>query len=100
MTNLKGAEAVLQRLTLRLTTRLGSLHFAPEFGSRLYLLPREKPSARLALARAYVQEAVAEEREVYLDSVDFVQTGDRAALTAAFTWQGETLQLTLEGGNR
>lgn len=97
VTNLTGAEAALQRLALRLTTRRGSLGFAPEYGSRLHLLLREKPSARPALAAAYVQEAVQQERELTITAVELEQTGERGRLIVSATWQGESQTLVLEG---
>ena len=41
----EGAEEVLQRVLFQLQARRGSFPFLPELGSRLYLLPREKPGA-------------------------------------------------------
>lgn len=88
---------MLQRLALRLTTRLGSLDFAPEFGSRLHLLAREKPSARAALAQAYVSEAVAQEADVTLERVEWQEGDGIGRLEVYFLWQGQAQQLALEG---
>lgn len=41
-----------------LTARRGGFAPMPEIGSRLYLLPYEKPSAQQAAAEVYVQEAL------------------------------------------
>ena len=41
-----------------LTARRGGFSPMPEVGSRLYLLPFEKPSRRQVAAEAYVQEAL------------------------------------------
>ena len=41
-----------------LTARRGGFAPMPEVGSRLYLLPFEKPSRRQVAAEAYVQEAL------------------------------------------
>lgn len=41
-----------------LTARRGGFSPLPEVGSRLYLLPFEKPSRRQVAAEAYVQEAL------------------------------------------
>ena len=49
-TALTGSGEVLARVLYRLTARRGALPFLPGLGSRLYLLGREKPSARQALA--------------------------------------------------
>ena len=42
----EGAQDLLQRVLFRLQARRGSFPFLPELGSRLYLLPREKPGGR------------------------------------------------------
>lgn len=95
-----GAEAVLARVLFRLTARRGALPFLPELGSRLYLVLREKPSARLAAARQYVAEALEEEREVSVTGVTLTDTPQGLELTAALTWQGEELSVSaiLGGG--
>ena len=49
---LTGGEALLQRVLFRLVPRRGAFPFMPELGSRLYLVLREKPAARQALAAA------------------------------------------------
>lgn len=56
---LQGAQAVLQRALFKLSCRRGSFPFLPELGSRLYLLGREKQSARNSCARQYAAEALA-----------------------------------------
>ena len=91
LTVLTGAEEVLQRALFRLTARRGALPFLPELGSRLYLLPREKPSARQSLAQQYVAEALREETDVSVESVTLEQQGEIGVLTVKVRWQGETL---------
>lgn len=63
-------DALLQRVLFRLTAHRGMFPLLPELGSDLYLLGREKPSARLAAARQAVAAAVSPEgltvREVIL----------------------------------
>ena len=68
---LTGGEALLQRVLFRLVPRRGAFPFMPELGSRLYLVLREKPAARQALAEQYV--------------------ADRGLLTVRLDWQGEAL---------
>ena len=60
LTALGDGEEVLARVLFRLTAHRGAMPFLPELGSRLYLLGREKPSARQALAAQYVAEALRE----------------------------------------
>ncbi len=95
-----GAEEVLARVLFRLTARRGALPFLPELGSRLYLVLREKPSARLAAARQYVAEALAGEEDVSVADVTLTGTPEGLELRAALVWQGEELSVRalLEGG--
>ncbi len=50
---LEEERALLQRVLFRLSARRGALPFLPGLGSRLYLLSREKPAARLSAARRH-----------------------------------------------
>ena len=98
LTALAGGEEVLARVLYRLTARRGALPFLPELGSRLYQLGREKPSARKALAAQYVTEALREEPELSVQSVELMQMGDAALLTACLDWRGEELTVQLPIG--
>ena len=102
LTALTGGEEVLARVLYRLTARRGALPFLPELGSRLYQLGREKPSARQALAAQYVAEALREEADLNVRSVELKQTGENLLLTAYLDWKGEelTAQLPLEAAGR
>ena len=91
LTALEGREEVLARVLFRLTARRGALPFLPQLGSRLYRLGREKPSERQALAAQYVAEALAEEPELSVQSVELDQEGETGLLTVYLDWQGETL---------
>ncbi len=91
LTALSGGEEMLARVLYRLTARRGALPFMPELGSRLYLLGREKPSARQALAAQYVTEALREEPDLSVRSVELVQDGERGRLAVYLDWQGEEL---------
>ena len=95
LTALSGGEEVLARVLYRLTARRGALPFLPELGSRLYLLRRERPSARQALAAQYVAEALREEPDLSVRSVELVQDGETGLLTVFLDWQGETLTAQL-----
>lgn len=86
-----GSQALLQRVLFRLTARQGSFPFLPQLGSNLYLLLREKPSARQALAMQYVVQALEEEREVTVTGVTLRERGDALDLTVALDWQGQSL---------
>ena len=93
----EGREALLEQVLFRLTARRGTFPFLPELGSRLYLLPREKPGVRQALARQYAAEALREEDvEVTEVTVEGGMDG-RLQVRVALEWKGEglTAEVTL-----
>lgn len=94
----QGAEEVLARVLFRLTARRGGLPFLPELGSDLHRILREKPSARLAAARQYVAQALAEE-DVRVTDVTLTQSPVGADITVHLLWQGQelTAQTSVEG---
>ena len=66
-------------------------------GSRLYLLGRERPSAREALALQYVTEALAQEEGLAVTDAVLTQDGSgRAALRAELEWRGMPLAVQVE----
>ena len=77
-------------MLLRLKARRGGFVLAPEFGSRLHLVPREKPSARLSAALRYSAEALAAEPV----TVTAASLADAADGTLELT-----LTLTLDDGS-
>ncbi len=86
----EGAEEVLERVLFQLTARRGSFPLLPGVGSRLYLLPRARASARQALAAAYAAEALAEMEGVTLTDVRWDE--EEQQVTVELDWQGETLR--------
>ena len=88
----EGTDGLLQRVLFQLSARRGSFPFLPELGSRLYLLPREKPGDRQAMARQYAAEALREEDvEVTEVTVEDGMDG-RLQVLVALTWNGERLE--------
>ncbi len=85
-----GAEEVLERVLFQLSARRGGFPLLPEAGSRLYLLPRAKPSARQALAAAYAAEALDGWEDLRVTDVRW--DGERGLVTVRLTWQGEALE--------
>lgn len=69
--------------------------FLPNLGSRLYQLGREKASARQVLAAQYVAEALREEPELAVESVELTQAGETGLLTVFLSWEGEELTVQL-----
>lgn len=100
LTALSGGDEVLARVLYRLTARRGCMPFLPGLGSRLYQLGREKPSARQALATQYVAEALGEEPDLAVRSVELDQEGETGLLTVYLDWQGEALtaQVRIQAG--
>lgn len=92
---LTGAEEILQRALFRLTARRGALPFLPELGSRLYLLPREKPSARQTLAAQYAAEALRDEEGLRVTGAEVRETAEGLRLTVSLDWQGQELSAGL-----
>lgn len=102
LVGLTGAEALLQRVLVRLQVRRGSFALLPEFGSDLHLLMREKPSVRQALALKYVMRAL-EPEPVQVQQVLLEAREDAAWLLVKLLWQEEALQVETrlegDGGN-
>jgi len=97
-----GGQELLERVLFQLTARRGAFPLLPELGSRLYLLLREKPSARQALAASYAAEALADETDLKI--IKTVWEEDSAALTVHFAWNGQALAAAVsldgEGGTQ
>ena len=78
-----GANETMQRILMKLKARRGAFPLMPEFGSRLYLLGREKPAARRRAAEQYVNEALRGEA-VTVQSVSVSETGGTLTVNATF----------------
>ena len=85
-----GAGEVLERVLFQLSARRGGFPLLPSVGSRLYLLTRAKPSARQALAAAYVAEALDGWEDLCV--TDTRWDGEQGLVTVLLTWQGEPLE--------
>lgn len=88
-----GSQELLQRVLWKLTIRRGSFSLLPELGSRLFLLLREAPGRRAALARQYVAEALAGEEELEITGAEL--SGD-GRLQVDLLWRGEPLSAAVE----
>ena len=64
-----GWDEVLQRVLFKLSVRRGSFSLAPELGSELHLLWREKGESRATAAKQYIAEALADEPGLTLEDV-------------------------------
>lgn len=95
LTVLTGTEELVQRALFRLTARRGALPFLPRLGSQLYRLPREKPSARQALAMQYAVQALEEETELKVTGVALKDGTDGLELTVFMDCSGQPLSAAL-----
>ena len=95
LTVLSGTEELLQRALFRLTARRGAVPFLPELGSQLYRLPREKPSARQALAIQYAAQALEEETELTVTGAALKDRSDGLELTVFMNCSGQPLAASL-----
>ena len=86
-----GIDEILERVLFKLTARRGGFALMPELGSRLYLLGRQKPSERLSAAKQYVLEALADEEDISLLSVDLADGAGETVLTVVFEYEGESV---------
>ena len=89
-------EELLQRVLFKLTARRGSFPLIPELGSRLFELPRYKERQWESAARQFVSEALKDERELTVEDVMVVPSGDCLMVTVSLSYHGETLNITVE----
>ena len=87
---------MLGDVLFRLSARRGTFVLLPEFGSRMHLLCREKPSARAALARRYAVEALEDLTDVEVTDAVVSQVGEALRVQVELTRQGEPLAVELE----
>lgn len=91
----EGTGLQLEQALFLLTARRGGFPLLPEVGSRLYLLPSEKPSSREAVARTYAQEAL-DPLGLTVNNVT-IRQGENLEVTVEVSGQGEksTLEVTI-----
>lgn len=92
-TRQEGAQGLLCEALFRLSCRKGSFPLIPELGSRLYLLSREKPSARDMAARQYAMEALEGLDVTVEDAVTQILEDGTASVRVTLTAEGETISL-------
>ena len=93
----RGGEAVISDVLFRLSARRGGFALMPGFGSRMYRLRSEKPSARTALARQYAVEALSDLEDVAVTDAAVSVSGDKLLIRVDLAWQGQALAVELEG---
>jgi len=90
-----GKDALGQRVLMKLKARRGAFPFMPTFGSRLWLLPREKASARQRAAEQYVSEALADEEEITVKDVTVSEREGELLVSVGLSMGGETFTVSL-----
>ena len=91
-----GREELLERVLYKLSVRRGSFALAPELGSKLHLLWREKGESRATAAKQYIAEALAEESELEITGVEVEELeGDRLRVHVRLDWNGEALSTSV-----
>ena len=93
----QGREELLQRILFKLTARRGMFPFREELGSRLWQLGRLSTGQRQSAAAQYVAEALQEERDVSVETVELSAPENGVArLQVALTYEGEPLAVNLD----
>lgn len=92
----EGNWALMNEVLLRLTCRRGSFPLLPELGSRLYLLSREKPSARDMAARQYAAEALAPLDVTVTDAKVTMMENDAASVRVTLSCDGQEMMIEVE----
>lgn len=87
----KGQDALLQRVLFKLTARRGGFPFLENLGSTLYALGSVPASQRQSAAAAAVVQALADEENLQVEQVEL--DGDR--LTVRLKNEGEELDVQL-----
>ena len=91
-----GAEALLQRVLLRLTAHRGAFPFLTDFGSNLWLLGTLAPGERQGAAEQYAAEALADEENLKVESVTLRGNGDGSqAVTVQMSCDDQSLSVSL-----
>jgi hypothetical protein len=91
-----GDGEALQRVLYKLTAHRGSFPFMPELGSRLWLLGREKRSARDSAARQFVAEALEDEDGVKVTDVQVTELNDSLRVDVKLLYDGTVRELAVE----
>ncbi len=96
-----GSEELAQRIMMKLTARRGRFWPKPDYGSNLYkLINGEKPSNRENAVRQYVAEALSDETDIELISVNIVETAsDAIFVRLEFSYIGGSFSVEIGGTN-
>ena len=90
-----GTQEILTRALFKLASKQGEFPFIPNLGSRLYTLHKEKKSNLNSAAMQFVMEALEDEKEIQVVSVDTQVDRDEIRVTANIMYSGSSIQLGL-----
>ena len=90
LVRVSGWDELLERVLFKLSVRRGSFALAPERGSKLYLLWREKGESRATAARQGGVEALADEEGLSVTGVELAEKGGLLELRVLLRYEDET----------
>ena len=85
-----GWDELLERVLFKLSVRRGSFALAPELGSKLHLLWREKGESRATAAKQYVAEALADEEGLSVTGMELAEKNGFLELRVLLRYENET----------
>jgi len=96
LATVRGSEELAQRVVMKLTARRGGFAILPKYGSRLHSLLRVRASERNTACRQFVAEALSDERDLTLDSLELgeVDAGGKIEIDLRFLYRNEFLSVS------
>ena len=90
LVRVSGWDELLERVLFKLSVRRGSFALAPELGSKLHLLWREKGESRATAAKQYVAEALADEEGLSVTGMELAEKNGFLELRVLLRYENET----------
>lgn len=101
LVRVSGWDELLERVLFKLSVRRGSFALAPELGSKLHLLWREKGESRATAAKQYVAEALADEKGLSVTGMELAEKNGFLELRVLLRYENETGEAVVTiGGER
>ena len=101
LVRVSGWDELLERVLFKLSVRRGSFALAPELGSKLHLLWREKGESRATAAKQYAAEALADEEGLSVTGVELAEKNGLLELRVLLRYENETGEAVVTiGGER
>lgn len=89
LVRVSGWDELLERVLFKLSVRRGSFALAPELGSKLHLLWREKGESRATAAKQYVAEALADEKGLSVTGMELAEKNGFLELRVLLRYENE-----------